>query len=100
MEFRYLWLHFVIGIIRFIHALGGSREVRGGGLLPPFEYRFPISGWIIDTIVTLIGLGDIAYHNPAYEVIIWTGLFIEITVVSAIIYLILAHFFSDKSVEG
>ena len=40
--------------------LGGSRETRIGGLLPPFGYRFPLSGWIIDSMVTLMGLGDIA----------------------------------------
>lgn len=80
--------------------LGGSRETRIGGLLPPFEYRFPISGWFIDNIVTLTGLGDLAYHSPGYNLIIWTGLFIEIAVVSTIIFLIFAHFSSDKTAAG
>jgi hypothetical protein len=79
-----------------IFMLGGSRETRVGGLLPPFEYRFPIFGWIIDNIVTLTGLWDLAYQSPGYNLIIWTGLFFEIAVVSAIIYLILAHFSSAK----
>jgi hypothetical protein len=83
-----------------LFMLGGSRETRVGGLLPPFEYRFPISGWIIDNIVTLTGLGDLAYHSPGYNLIIWTGLFIEIAVVSAIICLILAHFSSEKTAAG
>lgn len=93
-----LSLAFVCALGLFgLFMLGGSKEFRSGGLLPPLEYRFPVSGWIVDTIVTLTGLGNIVYHSPVYEVIIWTGLFIEIAVISGIIYIIFAHLPSGKS---
>jgi hypothetical protein len=65
--------------------LGGSAETRAGGPLPPFGYRFPLSGWVIDTLVSLTGPGNTIYYPPSYTPIIFTWLFIEIAVVSAII---------------
>jgi hypothetical protein len=92
-----LFLAFIIalGLLGFF-ILGGSRETRVGGLMPPFESRFPISGWVADTLVSLTGLASIMYQSPIYDVTIWAGLFIEIGVVSGIMYLAFAHLPSDS----
>ncbi|OPX65335.1 MULTISPECIES: hypothetical protein [unclassified Methanoregula] len=87
-----LFLTFIIalGLLGYF-ILGGSRETRAGGLMPPFGYRFPISGLAADTLVSLTGFANIMYQSPVYDVMIWAGLFIEIGVVSGIMYLVSAH---------
>ncbi len=80
--------------------LGGSREIRGGGGGPLFENRFPLAGGIIDTIVNILGAGTVAYSQEGYEIIIWGGLFIEIAIVSAAIYLIAGHVLSRAKNTG
>lgn len=67
--------------------LAGSIETYGGREFPHFEYRFPLLGNILDIVVISLGMRKIAYFPPGYEVILWAGLFIEIVLVSAIIYI-------------
>ncbi len=77
--------------------LGGSREIRSGGTFPSFANRFPVLGEIIDFIVKILGIGNIAYNPPGYEIIIWAGLFIEIALVSSLIYLSADYILSKRS---
>lgn len=102
---RVNWLPLVIASFCAIalfgwFILGGSREIRNGGDLSLFAYRFPILGEIIDFIVKILGIGNIAYYQPGYEIIIWGGLFIEIALVSTIIYLLIGHIFSMGNIKG
>jgi hypothetical protein len=77
--------------------LGGSRETWGGGEYPHFGYRFPVVGYILDAIVISLGLRTEAYYPPGYELILWGGLFIEVVLVSAVIYVITVRLRSQKN---
>ncbi|HUU75077.1 MAG TPA: hypothetical protein VMW63_03195 [Methanoregulaceae archaeon] len=101
---RVNWLPLVIASLCAIalfgwFILGGSREIRSGGNFPLFANRFPILGEIIDFIVKILGIGNLAYYPPGYEIIIWGGLFIEIALVSTLIYLLIGHIFSMGNIK-
>jgi hypothetical protein len=73
-----------------LDILGGSVESYAGGPYPGFHYRFPVLGWIIDTVITTLGTGNVVYYSPGYEVILWAGLFLEVVVVSFVLYWVLS----------
>ena len=96
------WLPLVIASLCAIalfgwFILGGSREIRSGGNFSLFSNRFPLLGEILDFIVKNLGIGNIAYYQPGYEIIIWVGLFIEIALVSALIYLSTGYVLSRRN---
>lgn len=96
-----LALSFFCALLLFGYfMLGGSRETYGYMELPHFGYRFPVLGSILDAVVISLGVRKEAYFPPGYGVILWAGLFIEIVLVSAIIYAIISYTASRQDTKA
>jgi hypothetical protein len=83
--------YFFALVLLGLFILGGSVESYAGGPYPGFHYRFPVLGWMMDTVIAVLGAGDVAYFSPGYEVILWAGLYLEIMIVSFVLYWVLSH---------
>lgn len=73
-------------IFLYIFIIGGSVETISERLFPGFGFRFPLMGFIFDTLITTLHLQNTFYKSPMYEIILFLGLYLEIILISSILY--------------
>jgi hypothetical protein len=74
-----------------LFLIGGSVEMLPGQLVHPgFSYRFPMLGWFMDGAFDLLHAGEIVYASPVFEIVLYVGLYMEIVLVSAVLFLLLS----------
>lgn len=67
-------------------------DIYYGRPMPPFSGPLPLTGWILDGAVSVLGLGDIVYTfgSPVYEVLREAGLYLEVLIIAIVYYWVLS----------
>jgi hypothetical protein len=95
-----------VGLVSYVAAfllgmflLGGSDAVKVGSALPPFSFRFPVLGFILDRLIGLLNLSSVAYFSLGYSIILGVGLYLEVFLWSAGIFFVMSYATEKKVPE-
>lgn len=85
------WLSFTLLMVlgTFLLFFSTMAESRQGGPLPPFGPRLPLTGWILDGVAGLLGLGDLIYSSAlpgVYVGLLAAGLFLQVFIIASVYY--------------
>ena len=87
-----------IGFFFFFCMISG--DMYEGKPMPLFSASLPLTGWILDSIIPVIGFQDpvYAFGSPVYGILREAGLFLEVLIIAIVYYWVLSMIPKQESV--